>query len=268
MRIAELVKDNLGKIFRHCEADAVELTRLMSAEYSRRTFGLAWSFCADASQISAKDHPRYWAEIYIVGNRRVRVCSQWYDRQWDTFWNYLAAKRIALPSPQPATRPPRPRPVSGSRKGRYGSIQIGDAQNTLIRFVLSRLGEESFDERSWQETKAHFGNGCAYCEDGLAEQMDHGVPINRAKLGEHRLGNVIPACRVCNTRKHHRDFREHLRDDLARIERIESFMAGKGYIPLGDNKQVKDILEQAHGEVAALAQRYIDMLDDVLSGII
>jgi hypothetical protein len=91
--------------------------------------------------------------------------------------------------------------VPSSRNNRYGSIQIGDAQNAFIRLILSRIGEEWFDERDWQETKAYFGNGCAYCGGGKADQMDHGVPINRAKLGEHRLGNIIPACKNCNNRK-------------------------------------------------------------------
>ena len=44
MRIGDLVKDHIGKIFRHCEGDPIELVRLMSAEYSRRTFGLAYPF--------------------------------------------------------------------------------------------------------------------------------------------------------------------------------------------------------------------------------
>jgi hypothetical protein len=167
----------------------------------------------------------------------------------------------------PATAPkPRPRLTPRSRNGRFGSIQIGDAQNAFIRFLLSRLGEDSFDERDWQVTKTYFENGCAYCEGGGAEQMDHGVPINRAKLGEHRLGNVIPACKKCNSGKHQRDYREHLGDDLERVERIEAYMASRGYVPLGDHKQVKEILEQAHKEVAAVAERYIAMLNDVLAG--
>jgi HNH endonuclease len=263
MKIGELVKDNIGKIFRHCESNPAELMHLMSAEYCRRAFGLAWPFCADVNKISAKDHCRYWAERYVIGDQRVRVCSQWFERQRDAFCDYLAAKQIALASaPRPSTEP-RSRPVPSSGNNRYGSIQIGDAQNAFIRFILSRIGEESFDERDWQETKAYFGNGCAYCGGGEADQMDHGVPINRAKLGEHRLGNIIPACKKCNTSKHQKDYREHLGDDLDRIERIETYMASKGYVPLGENDQVKGILEHAYKEVAALADRYIEILKTV-----
>jgi hypothetical protein len=262
IRIGELVKDHIGKIFRYCETDPAELLRLMDTEYCRRTFGLAWPFCADADKLPLKDHTRYWCDGYAVGDRRVRVCSQWYDRQRGRFCDYLAAKRIALVSKPSAE--PRPHLAPSTRNSRYRSTQIGDAQNAFIRFILSRLGEESFGERDWQETKAYFGNGCAYCAVGEAGHIDHGIPINRSKLGEHRLGNVIPSCERCNTGKHQKDYREHLRDDLVRIDKIETYMASRGYAPLGENHQVKGVLEQAHKEVAALADRYIEILNVIL----
>jgi 5-methylcytosine-specific restriction endonuclease McrA len=265
MRIGELVRDHIGKIFRHCETDPAELMRLMDADYSRLTFGLAWPFCADANKVAAKDHSRYWTDHYVIGDRRVRVCSQWYERQRDDLYDYLRAKRIAVLFPPKPNREARSRPVPGNRNSRYGSIQIGDAQNAFIRVILSRVGEESFDERDWQETKAYFGYGCAYCDKSGADQMDHGVPINRAKLGEHRLGNLIPACKPCNVAKRQRDHREFLDDDLKRIDRIETYMESRGYAALGDNKQVKAVFEQAHKEVAALAEKYIAMLNDVLA---
>jgi hypothetical protein len=267
MKIGELVKDNISKIFQHCETDPVELVRLMSAEYSRRTLGLAFPFCADANRIAPQDHRRYWADRFVVGDKRLRVCNDWYERQRDAFCAYLAAKSIAPPvfPSRPNPEPPPQPPPRGNRNSRYGSIQIGDAQNAFIRFILSRLGEESFDEGNWRATKAYFDNRCAYCDGSAADQMDHGVPINRSKLGEHRLGNVIPACKGCNTGKHQRDYREHLRDDLHRIDRIETYMASKGYVPRAENDQVKGILEKAHKEVAALAERYIEILNMVLS---
>lgn len=79
MKIGELVKDNIGKMFQHCESDPAELLRLMSAQ------GI------------------------------VAVHLGW----------------------------------------------------------LGQIGEDSFDERDWQETKAYFGNGCGYCGDSMADQMDH-----------------------------------------------------------------------------------------------
>ena len=42
-------------------------------------------------------------------------------------------------------------------------------------------------------------------------------------------------------------------------------MASRDYVPLGDNAQVKGVLEQAHKEAAALAKRYVAILNDVLA---
>src|ERR1700730_295794 len=136
MRIGEFVKDHLGKIFEHCESNPAELAHLMDADYSRRTFGLAWPFCADAGRISTKDHNRYWAARYVCGDKRLRVCSQWFERQREPFRSYLMSKGIAV-LVAPATAPkPRPHLTPRNRNGRFGSIQIGDAQNAFIRFLL------------------------------------------------------------------------------------------------------------------------------------
>ena len=236
----------------------------MDADYSRETFGLAFPFCAETHQILPENHCRYWKLVHVVGTKRLRVCNHWFDTQRDTFSKYLVENRIAT-SFRPNTDQEQPRSPPNGQNSRYGSIQIGDAQNAVIRVILSRLGEESFDESDWQKTKTYFQERCAYCAEGVADEMDHGVPINRNKLGEHRLGNIIPACKKCNTRKHHRDYREHLGGDLDRIVRIQTYMESKGYVPLGDNSQVKNVLEQAHKEVASLAERYIAILNNLMA---
>ena len=45
------------------------------------------------------------------------------------------------------------------------------------------------------------GQPCAYC-DSLASTIDHVVPLSRG--GTHYEGNLAPACRSCNSRKHRR----------------------------------------------------------------
>lgn len=52
----------------------------------------------------------------------------------------------------------------------------------------------------WRAIKALYGQRCAYCclvFDRLT--MDHVIPL--AKGGSHTASNVVPACRVCNSRK-------------------------------------------------------------------
>jgi len=93
--------------------------------------------------------------------------------------------------------------------------------------------------------------------------MEHAVPINKAKLGEHRIGNLVPSCKECNDKKHEKDYREYLAGDDERIKTIESYMESRNYVPLGDNEQVRMILELAHKEVSALADRYIKIINSL-----
>jgi hypothetical protein len=277
MQIGQLVKNHIGKILRHCENDPDELSSLMDATYSRNTFNLNWPFCVEAGRISSTDHVRYWIDCYVCGDKRLRVCSQWFSRHWEAFSRYLLSKGIIdkrkletlIGAGEQTSMPPRPTPPDRGGKAenrRHGSIQIGDAQNALIRVILSRLGQESFGEADWQRAIDYFLKSCAYCGDDAAPlEMDHGVPINKTKLGEHRLGNVIPSCKKCNKEKHRRDYRQYLGDDVERITRIETYMETRNYIPLSDNALVTLILEQAHKEVSALAERYVAIINGMLA---
>lgn len=95
--------------------------------------------------------------------------------------------------------------------------------------------------------------------------IDHAIPINRANLGEHRIGNLVPSCKECNEKKGgNKDFREFLEGDVQKIERILEYMLTNNYVPLGNNKQIKIILELAHKEIVAIAERYITIINSVV----
>jgi 5-methylcytosine-specific restriction endonuclease McrA len=58
-----------------------------------------------------------------------------------------------------------------------------------------------FTEAQWRELLTVNGVACAYCGRSDREICrDHDVPL--ALGGDHTLTNIIPACRVCNSRKH------------------------------------------------------------------
>lgn len=58
--------------------------------------------------------------------------------------------------------------------------------------------------KDYQRLLTRHQNCCAYCmtpiEAGINLTWDHIIPIARG--GEHRIGNLIPSCRRCNTKKH------------------------------------------------------------------
>ncbi len=131
----------------------------------------------------------------------------------------------------------------------------------MVRNILSNFGHESFSEEDWEKTKAEFDHRCAYCGDATRLVLEHAVPINRTVLGEHRLGNLVPSCDPCNSSKAAKDYREFLGDNVEAIGRIEAHMDRHNYVPLGENEQVRAVIEMAYREVAQLADRYIAILN-------
>jgi len=49
-------------------------------------------------------------------------------------------------------------PVSRPPCGRYKGNAIGNAQNALVRNILSRLGDEAFSAEDWQQVIDDFAN--------------------------------------------------------------------------------------------------------------
>jgi hypothetical protein len=171
------------------------------------------------------------------------------------------------PKKVPGKSPQQPSTIEPHRHGsnrRYKNCAIGNAQNGVIRNILSNIGQEAFSEADWHSTKALFSNRCIYCGEQRELIIDHAVPINKANLGEHRIGNLVPSCKECNDKKGgNKDFREFLAGDIHKIEKILAYMCANNYTPIGDNKQVKMILELAHKEVAAVAERYITIINSL-----
>src|SRR6185436_14076596 len=144
--------------------------------------------------------------------------------------------------PQPSHQSSTAELPKRAAKGRYRGNAIGNAQNLFVRNILSNIGQESFNESDWQETKAYFLNKCAYCGAETDLVIDHAIPINKTKFGEHRIGNLVPSCNDCNNKKGNRDYLEYLKADDEKRQMIDLFMESKNYVPLGNNEQVRTIL--------------------------
>ena len=149
---------------------------------------------------------------------------------------------------------------------RYRSMAIGDAQNYLVRNLLGRLGDHRFTKGDWEWVRNEtFGGRCAYCGSDGELEMEHVVPINKEKLGEHHLGNLVPACKACNSRKDDADYAHFLGKRSDRKQSIHAHMARHGYGPLSRSGIARALLAAAHDEVRAVADKYARLLDE-LSG--
>jgi hypothetical protein len=111
-----------------------------------------------------------------------------------------------------------------------------------------------------------FQRRCAYCGAEGDLVMDHAVPINRTSLGEHRLGNLVPACPASNSRKGDQHYSEFLEGQPNTIRTIGTHMDRYGYVPLGDNEQIRMIIDIAHKEPLGIAERYIKIINGLLRG--
>ena len=163
MKIGALVRNHIAKIQTYCESNPNESLHLMDAAYSRKIFNLNWPFFAKAERIPPIDHVRYWTDRYIIGDKRSRVCSQWFARDREAFNRYLRAKDIGNGEPtDPAMSVGSPSPPSPPRNNRYKATAIGDAQNLLVRVILQRA------DRQYEESATfEFGD-----EEDLATRAD------------------------------------------------------------------------------------------------
>ena len=274
MKIGNLVKRYIKRVFFHCDNfEHDEIFSLLDPQYSKNTFGIYYPFCTEAEIIEQSQSRRYWTEIYLVRGKRVRVTSQWFESSRPLFVKYLRAKGVAqeLNSSENETDEDRvnkkrqAQPPSSRANSRYRGNPIGNAQNLFIRNILSSIGLEAFNEKDWSSTKDYFLHRCAYCGADTELLIEHAIPINREKLGEHRLGNLVPSCKPCNSNKGSKDFREFLEGNIVVISRIEEYMDSRNYVPLEDNEQIKMVLNMAHKEVAALADRYITIINELFA---
>ena len=110
-------------------------------------------------------------------------------------------------------------------------------QSARIRQLNKSKGDYSLDE--WEQTKAYFGNRCAYCgvsSDVLSQ--DHFIPLSKG--GSYTKDNIIPACIRCNSSKNNTDFKEWFTKqefyNFDRLQKIEDYLKeieynGKTYKP-------------------------------------
>lgn len=96
MKIGQLVKTYAPLIFNYCSStDSSELDRLSNKEYSKKTFGINYPFCARIdAPIMDNESKRFWKHSFYVQAKEYRVSSQWYVSQKPKFLKYLLQRNI------------------------------------------------------------------------------------------------------------------------------------------------------------------------------
>jgi len=272
MSVGEYIYKNLGQIIEYCNQVPDELNNLLDIKKSKELFNLNYAFFIETKNINENDNKkspaRYIRDSYKINDKEVRITNDWYPRNIPYFNKYLSDRGLSPVIERDVNDNTERNKKSPSKivtlreNSRYKGNAIGNAQNLLIRNILSNLGDESFNENDWIETKKYFGDKCAYCDNSTEELvMEHAIPINKEKLGEHRIGNLVPACNKCNKNKGDKDYREFLGENINAIRKIDEYMESKNYTPLEDDNYIKALLKIAYEEVSIIADRYIKILN-------
>lgn len=125
-----------------------------------------------------------------------------------------------------------------------------DISNSAIRIFLQKVGVFYDQERGFEkfvpnkkqkdELLEYFDYECCFCGAVITAKslsQDHLIPMNKASLGLHAWGNVVPCCQVCNNEKQQKPWQEFIKNKAKgsilsnRIKRIHSFVAEFNYDP-------------------------------------
>ena len=266
MKIGQLVRRFIPEIIKYCEkVDLLEIQRLQDKDYCKKTFNMNHPFWT-SENVGTEN---YWKFIYKVNNIDMKVCNDWYSWNRESFRKYLINKKISTAETLDKTDMDDEKAHDNKldqkvrSKGRYRGNAIGNAQNLLVRNILSNLGDEVFSESDWNKTKDFFDNCCAYCGSSEKLVIEHAVPINKSMLGEHRLGNIVPSCNDCNKKKGSQSYDQFLKDEI-KLKKIEDYMKSKNYESLNSHPKseiIAELLEKAYLDTAEVSKRYIQIIE-------
>jgi 5-methylcytosine-specific restriction endonuclease McrA len=159
-----------------------------------------------------------------------------------------------------------------------------DISNNAIRIFLQKVGkfyDTARNQTPFGPTKDQkrelldfFSNKCCYCGMAIDEaslSQDHLVPLNKANLGLHAWGNVVPCCIDCNNKKRQKSWQEYLesiakgKELSSRKAKIQSFVKTKKYDPKLDLHGIANNLYEDVGEVAMtlIDLRYKQAQDEI-----
>ncbi|GAB2854987.1 HNH endonuclease [Nocardioides pacificus] len=271
--IGEFVRRHLPQILELCRREPGELINLQDKAYCLATF--RQSYPVLLAKVSNQKPAKYWSAKLSApfSGAGFWVTSEWVAPLHTAhFVAYLVAKGIEPLGVDEdfivwAQETVDKTGTTGTAPGgaRYRATPIGTVQNALVRHLLGSLSFETFSKADWERIKVEdFAGGCAYCGLLGKTEMDHAVPISRVRQGEHRLGNLVPACAACNAKKSQQHYvaflRMKFRDDPeqgeARIAAVQRHADRYGYRPIEDREGVRPLLEEARAAVKALAEEY------------
>lgn len=142
---------------------------------------------------------------------------------------------------------------------------FADVPNRIVRLFLQEAGRQYDSNRGHPRfgsmTPAlveRFDGCCAYCGEPPPPKLveEHLVPINRAAVGLHAWGNIVPACKSCNDVKRDLPWANHPQLDDIRRQRISKYVADYEYDP--DVSELRAVLERLYSLADSQTRALVD----------
>ena len=128
---------------------------------------------------------------------------------------------------------------------------FADVPNRIVRLFLQEAGRQYDANRGLRPFGSmprmlidRFGGACAYCGEVGRLVEEHLVPMNRAAIGLHAWGNIVPSCKRCNDLKAGRAWEVHPMLSQERRAAISDYITEFGYAP--DMSELRIVLSKLY----------------------
>lgn len=153
----------------------------------------------DGDKIRARNLRWYYANA----DHAKASAKRWQAANRDKVRGYVAKWSAANPEWErqwAAANPDRVR----AKTRRYLEAHPGKSQEWNAVRRSRRLAAETYvvTAADWRRLCERHRNQCFYCGEARPLTQDHIIPLTRG--GRHSIGNLVPACKSCNSRKNAR----------------------------------------------------------------
>jgi 5-methylcytosine-specific restriction endonuclease McrA len=164
---------------------------------------------ANREILNERAKSRYWADPEKHREKAARdrakdpVGYRAKRRQWrlDNIESYLAIERRSAE---------KHREKRNAAAREYARVNPENNRRQQHRRRIRLQSGEVFTvlERDLRRLLHRYNHACFYCggEEGLT--LDHVIPVARGEFSRHSIGNLIPACKPCNSSKSDRTIME------------------------------------------------------------
>lgn len=175
---------------------AVNKEKIRLAEKARREADPTWNTRSAAN--TAKWRSRHPEKAKAVSNASHKKSGWAAGRRWYTKNRVQQLAKLAAKIWTPEQIDRR----NSKLRAKYAADPVYRARIQIYAAARRQWAEEGdLTVDQWLATWDAYDGRCAYCF-GSANSMDHVIP--RVRGGTNTKGNVVPACRSCNSRKRHR----------------------------------------------------------------